>query len=222
MSAISQILPLVNNKQTRPGVIKIVGTNIFIPVTQTVGGGTGSKITVMVGTPVAAPVWTQTDFMTTGVGVFLVSRQSTAILVDGTTVIAVWINNPDPTTLGRSVFLDPAWDVAGLFYDLIANPPNATVITDQFIAALSVGKIGSQGAIIVTADASDTGAVGYLLFQGAAPAPPVNPILSPLQLVIFPFPVSFDCCCPEDVACVKPSGDGNMYAFSKGPLRIKK
>jgi len=221
VSAPAQIIPLVGNNQPRPGVPKFLGANILIPVTQTVGGGTGSKITMMVGTPLAAPVWTETDLETTGAGVFLAGQQAIAVLIDGTTATAVWIHNPDSTSiqLNRSVFLNPAWDVPGVFYDLIANPPNSIPIADQFIASLSVGKIGSQGAVIVTGDPSDTGAVAYLLFQGAAP-PPAPPVPS-ITVIVFPFPIMFECCCPNKlVSCVEPSADGNLYAPTKTALRM--
>jgi hypothetical protein len=221
VSAPAQIIPLIGNNQPRPGVIKFLGANIFIPVTVTVGGGTGSKITAMVGTPLAAPVWTQTDLETTGAGVFLASQQATAILIDGLTATVVWIHNPDATSiqLNRSVFLNPAWDVAAVFYDLIANPPNAQPPANEFIASLSVGKIGSQGAVIVTSDASGLGAVGYLLFQGAA-APPAPPVPS-VTVIIFPFPMMIECCCPgKMVSCVEPSKDGKLYAPTKTALKI--
>ena len=60
---------------------------------------------------------------------------------------------------------------------------------------------------------------GTFYWEAPSPAPPVTPIAIPIAFTVFPFPISFSCCCPDDVACLKPSKNGKMYAFSKGPLK---
>jgi hypothetical protein len=41
-------------------------------------------------------------------------------------------------------------------------------------------------------------------------------IFPQISTTIFPFPAGPDCCCPEDVACLHRSADGQYYVGSKG------
>ena len=60
-------------------------------------------------------------------------------------------------------------------------------------------------------------------WETSATPPPPPPVLTftPLQFTIFAFPYGPDCCspCGLDVACVMPSGNGNVYVPAKGPLK---
>lgn len=45
-------------------------------------------------------------------------------------------------------------------------------------------------------------------------------IVPSMSLNFFPFPAGPDCCCPEDVACLHRSADGEYYVASKGTQKI--
>lgn len=59
-------------------------------------------------------------------------------------------------------------------------------------------------------------------WEAAAGPGPAPSIVVPLQFTIFPFPARIDCgCCPEEVGCLHPSGNGKMYAFTKTFLKVE-
>lgn len=132
------------------------------------------------------------------------------------TVIDV-VNNTVGYAYQKSSLVPGGWSAETTFF--LFN--NGTANGLKFVA----GFLPNAGATFISMQfptaGSPTTDSGQVYFEAGA-APPAIPVVVPLQLIIFPFPVRVDCCCPEDIACIKKSGDGKLYAASKGPLRISK
>jgi hypothetical protein len=102
---------------------------------------------------------------------------------------------------------------AGAGFSPLVTLTSIIDLADINLWAGSLG-IGSVGIIM-----SGSGIISTYYWElGATPAPPAVAI--PPQVSFFSFPLSIDCCCPEDVACLKRSKNGKLYAFSKGPLAL--
>lgn len=124
--------------------------------------------------------------------------------------------------LGEQIGMSVAVGILGIFWGEDDGTGNANFL-DTFNEGLTTNFIGNTVNGPNNLDAVMFSATAFGLFwvswywEAAAP-PPAPPAPPGPSLIIFPFPIEIDCCCPELVSCLKKSKDGNMYAFTKTPL----
>lgn len=163
------------------------GTTLALPVYQTTGGGGSFTMQVYLGVGLAVPVFSVTTLDSGATQLF--DNEAGQVMVEGAQLWAVWTFFPDHGTIQvrRSINKGGGWGPINTFYDLIANPPNALPPASQGIFGLTVGQIGSVGAVITVFDAANANLVSYFLLQSApkfghhyfeqrsTPAPPLAP-----------------------------------------------
>lgn len=127
---------------------------------------------VYTGTPLSAPVFGAFTQLDTGALALPGDFENGHAMIVDDDIWAVWIFWPDVATiqLKRAINTAGVWAASDIFYDLIANPPNANL--DQLILGGNCAKIGSVGAIITVNDAADATQVAYFLRQAVIPPPP--------------------------------------------------
>jgi hypothetical protein len=124
----------------------IFGNSIILPVARIFAGGTQSKASLFIGTPLNAPVWTVVDIESVaGSGSILHSN----LLVNGATCYFLYQFDPTIATdqIHLSINSGSGFGAPSTFYDAVLNPPPNTVpVAAQFIQDVE-GVITPNGSL---------------------------------------------------------------------------
>ncbi len=189
------------------------GGVLYVPL---VRGTANSKASLFSAPSPAASVWTVTDFETQATNNIVTS----GIIEDPAgTLLYFWEfeNNAGTTNVVKvAANSGGGWGAATIYYDINALPPNATLPSAQNVSQFNPA-VGSTISLMTMLTFPDSAFAAF--FAGAAGGGTTTARQVLICQFISSFPGEPDCCCPEDVACLHRSGDGEYYIVSKGTLK---
>jgi len=147
------------------------GSSLLLPVTQQNVAGTQSRVQVFSGTPLNAPVYAQTTLETIAV-VLNPAITSSRLRVFGGTAFLVWNAIPNTAVTDQmhyAVNSGSGWGPVGVFYDAMANPPNAIPPGSQQIADVSILSGSLFGIASMVAVGGGPGGVAFFLIGSGPP-----------------------------------------------------
>jgi len=142
----------------------IWNNSVVIPLARALGGT--SRASVFIGTPLSAPVWTVVDLEVTATGSVTIFQ--TNLLVSGSTLYFLWRFAPGGGVSAIHIASNTGsgFSVVSVYYDAIADPPNAVV--NQFVQDIGavIAPNGSLSAFATMTALSGNFPAYYLI--GAA------------------------------------------------------
>ncbi len=167
--------------------------SLVAPLVRQTQSPAGTRLTVFIGTPLSAPVWSVVDIevlVNTSGTIFIYAN----LFVDASGALYV-IAGLDPTS---AVPVQIVWakntgsgfSPLALFYDAVVNPPAGPIAPFEFIAqvALGINPAGDIAGLLNFSVASSTLGAFALRGAGVAPSTGVNIVLGLKGMKVYKYP----------------------------------